>query len=93
VRVRDRNSLTHFALCGLHELRPPLLADVLQLLILLGRQDCFHLRVCLVVYRLKPLESLRPGERWVIPDRLQLWLLFSVLECADAKSDALDTTL
>jgi hypothetical protein len=36
------------------KLRPPLLADSLELLKLLGRQDRFHLRVRGVLYRVEP---------------------------------------
>ena len=43
------------ALCGLHKLCLSLLTDHLQLLILVGRQDRFHLRVRLFVYRLELL--------------------------------------
>jgi len=63
------------ALCCRQKLRPPLLTENLQLLELCGRQNRFHLRVRSGVYRLKPLEFFNPGERLVVPDRLQLWLL------------------
>ena len=43
------------ALCFRHELRPAVLTDHLQLLILRRRQDCFHLRVRGVLYRVEPM--------------------------------------
>ena len=58
------------ALCSLHKLCPSLLTDHLQLLILLGRQDRFHLRVRVFVYCLEPLQFFRPRERPVVPNRL-----------------------
>ena len=43
------------ALCFRQELRPPLLADCLQLLKLGWRQDRFHLRVRGVLHRVEPM--------------------------------------